>query len=194
MSATRLLVLGVVRGYGSAHGYLVGTDLVAWGAEEWANVKWGSIYHALKQLAKEGCLSESIVPPARTDYALTDKGEVEYLRLLRDALRLPDVRPDMLGAGLALLPSLTREEAIGLLKQRLEVLEGRRDSARELRESWVRPPHVKELYGLWEHTAAGDVAWTLGLIDRLESGEYPMMGEPDSPGAAGSWHDPSVRR
>ena len=194
MSATRLLVLGVVRGYGSAHGYLVGTDLVSWGADEWANVKWGSIYHALKQLAKEGCLSESIVPPARTDYALTDKGEVEYLRLLRDALRRPDVRPDMLGAGLALLPSLTREEAIGLLKQRLEVLEGRRDSARDLRESWGSPPHVKELYGLWEHTAAGDVAWTLGLISRLESGEYPMMGEPDSPGGAASWPDPSVGR
>ncbi|HEX6345567.1 PadR family transcriptional regulator [Umezawaea sp.] len=194
MSATRLLVLGVVRGYGSAHGYLVGTDLVSWGADEWANVKWGSIYHALKQLTKEGCLSESLVPPARTDYRLTDKGEVEYLRLLRDALRLPDVRPDTLGAGLALLPSLTRAEAIGLLRQRLEALEGKRDSARGLRESWGRPTHVKELFGLWEHTAAGDAAWTRGLVERLESGEYPMMGEPGSPGPAGSWHDPSLGR
>lgn len=194
MSATRLLVLGVVRGYGSAHGYLVGTDLVSWGADEWANVKWGSIYHALKQLTKEGCLSESLVPPARTDYRLTDKGEVEYLRLLRDALRLPDVRPDMLGAGLALLPSLTRAEAIGLLRERLEALEGKRDSARGLRESWGRPTHVKELFGLWEHTAAGDAAWTRGLVERLESGDYPMLGEPDSPGLAGSWHDPSLGR
>ncbi len=194
MSATRLLVLGVVRGYGSAHGYLVGTDLVAWGADEWANVKWGSIYHALKQLTKEGCLAETLVPPARTDYQLTDKGEVEYLRLLRDSVKQPDVRPDMLGAGLALLPSLTREEAIGLLKQRLEALEGKRDSAHDLRESWGRPPHVKELFGLWEHTAASGVAWTLGLIGRLEAGDYPMMGEPDSPGPAGSWHDPSLSR
>jgi hypothetical protein len=53
---------------------------------------------------------------------------------------------------------------------------------------------VKELFGLWEHTAAGDVAWTLGLIGRLEAGAYPMMGEPDSPGPAGSWHDQSLSR
>jgi DNA-binding PadR family transcriptional regulator len=194
MSATRLLVLGVVRGYGRAHGYLVGTDLVSWGAEEWANVKWGSIYHALKQLTKEGCLSEELVPPGRTDYELTEKGEGEYLKLLRDAVRSPELRPDMLGAGLALLPSLARDEAIGLLEERLEVLEGKRDSAHALGVAWGRPPHVKELYGLWEHSAASGVEWTRGLIERLGAGAYPMLGEPNSPGAPGSWHDPAVQR
>lgn len=39
VAATRLLVLGVVRGYGRAHGYLVGTDLLGWEADRWANVK-----------------------------------------------------------------------------------------------------------------------------------------------------------
>ncbi len=38
MSATRLLVLGVVRMYGQAHGYRVGRELMSWGVEEWANV------------------------------------------------------------------------------------------------------------------------------------------------------------
>ncbi|PRY35830.1 PadR family transcriptional regulator [Umezawaea tangerina] len=190
MSATRLLVLGVVRGYGRAHGYLVGNDLLSWGADEWANVKWGSIYHALKQLTKEGCLRDDLVPPGRTDYELTDKGEAEYLRLLRDSLRRPELRPDMLGAGLAMLPSLTRDEAVGLFKQRLEELEAKRDSAQELGRSWERPPHVKELYGLWEHSAASGAEWTRGMIERLEGGAYPMMGEPGSPGPAGSWHEP----
>ncbi|MEU4746090.1 PadR family transcriptional regulator [Actinosynnema sp. NPDC023658] len=187
MSATRLLVLGVVRGYGRAHGYLIGNDLMSWGAGEWANVKWGSIYHALKQSTKDGCLVDHLVPPARTDYELTAKGEAEYRGLLRDALRRPETRPDMLAAGLALLPSLTRAEAVGLLVERLAALEARRDAARVQAAGWGGPPHVGELYGLWEHTASSGAEWTRGLVGRLEGGAYSMAGEPGSPGEPGSW-------
>lgn len=192
MSATRLLVLGVVRGYGRAHGYLVGNDLMSWGTGEWANVKWGSIYHALKQLTKEGCLTDECLPPGRTDYELTEKGEAEFRKLLRDSIRRPESRPDMLGAGLALLPSLERDEAISLLKERLAALEAKRDEARVQAETWERPPHVKELFGLWTHSAASGVEWTRGLIERLENGAYPMAGDPHSPGPPGSWHDPAL--
>ncbi|MFE2756810.1 PadR family transcriptional regulator [Actinosynnema sp. NPDC059335] len=187
MSATRLLVLGVVRGYGRAHGYLVGNDLMSWGAGEWANVKWGSIYHALKQLAKEGRLVDVEVPPARTDYEITPEGEVEYRRLLREALRRPGTRPDLLAAGLAMLPSLGRAEAVGLLTERLAALEARRDAARARAAEWGGPPHVTELFGLWEHTASGGVGWTRGLLARLGDGAYRMAGEPGSPGEPGSW-------
>ncbi|WP_433273995.1 PadR family transcriptional regulator [Actinosynnema sp. CS-041913] len=187
MSATRLLVLGMVRGYGRAHGYLIGNDLMSWGAGEWANVKWGSIYHALKQLTKDGCLADETVPPGRTDYTLTAKGEQEFQRLLRDALRRPETRPDTLAAGLAMLPSLSRADAVALLHERLAALESRRDAARKQAAEWHDPSHVRELFGLWEHTADSGVAWTLGLLARLEAGTYPMAGDPDSPGDPGSW-------
>ncbi|MEV4313336.1 PadR family transcriptional regulator [Actinocrispum sp. NPDC049592] len=188
MSATRLLVLGVVRGYGRAHGYLIGNDLLSWGADRWANVKWGSIYHALKQLTKGGYLHEEWTVPGRTDYELTEAGEHEFQKLLRNALSKPDNKADMLGAALALLPALPREEAIKMLKQRLAALEAERDDAGvQLRKSAERPPHVWELYSLWEHNAQGGIEWTQGLIDRLSSGSYPMRGEPDSPGEPGSW-------
>ncbi|MDU0294522.1 PadR family transcriptional regulator [Saccharothrix longispora] len=187
MSATRLLVLGVVRGYGRAHGYLIGNDLMSWGAGEWANVKWGSIYHALKQLTKDGHLLDHAVPPGRTDYEITPRGDAEHGRLLRDALRRPETRPDLLAAGLALLPSLTRADAVGLLEQRLAALETRRAAARAQAEGWRGPAHVAELHGLWEHAAAGGADWTRGLLDRLRGGAYPMAGEPGSPGDPGSW-------
>ncbi|GAA3839348.1 PadR family transcriptional regulator [Saccharothrix violaceirubra] len=187
MSATRLLVLGVVRGYGRAHGYLIGTDLMAWGAGEWANVKWGSIYHALRQSTKDGCLLDVPVTATRTDYELTVKGEEEYLRLLRDALRRPETRPDLLAAGLALLPSLRREDAIGLLTERSAAWEARREAAAEQVRAWSEPPHVRELYGLWEHSASSGAEWARGLIGRLAAGEYAMRGEPGSPGEPGSW-------
>src|SRR4030081_1520190 len=119
MSATRLLVLGIGRGYGRAHGYRVGNDLLSWGADEWANVKWGSIYHALRSLTQAGFLLDHDEVPTRTDYELTERGEQEFMRLLRDALRRPHPRPDLVGAALAMLPSLPRAEAVALLRERL---------------------------------------------------------------------------
>ncbi|MGH3566084.1 MAG: PadR family transcriptional regulator [Pseudonocardia sp.] len=95
MSATRLLVLGIVRGYGRAHGYRVGHDLLSWGADEWANVKWGSIYHALRALTQSGFLLDHNDILGRTDYELTERGEAEFIRLLSDALRRPEPRPDL---------------------------------------------------------------------------------------------------
>ncbi|MFB7756570.1 PadR family transcriptional regulator, partial [Streptomyces sp. NPDC056121] len=89
MSAIRLLVLGAVRQHGRAHGYQVRNDLEYWGAHEWSNAKPGSIYHALKQMAKQGFLvAHEIAPstaggPPRTEYEITDKGTEEFLTLLR---------------------------------------------------------------------------------------------------------------
>ena len=191
MSATRLLVLGVVRGYGRAHGYLIGNDLMSWGADVWANVKWGSIYHALKQGVKAEFLSEDWPVPGRTEYELTEKGEFEFRRLLADALRKPEPRPDMLAAGLAMLPALNRGQAVSLLEIRLSAVEAIRKEADESLTSWREPPHVRELYRLRVANAADDVAWTRGLIDRLNAGEYAMAGEPGSLGKAGSWPRPA---
>ncbi len=67
MSATRLLVLGVVRVHGQAHGYRAGRELMDWGAEEWANVKWGSLYHALRKLSEQGRLREFVAEGEVTD-------------------------------------------------------------------------------------------------------------------------------
>lgn len=187
MSATRLLVLGVVRGYGRAHGYLIGNDLLAWEADRWANVKWGSIYHALAALTRSGSLLDHVGVRGRTEYELTERGEAEFGRLLRAALRVPDRHPDQLGAALALLPSLPRAEAISLLRERLAACEAAQRSAHERCEGWDWPPHVRELFGLWAADAAGGAEWARGLIGRLEAGAYAMDGEPGSPGPPGSW-------
>ena len=79
----------------------------------------------------------------------------------------PSRRPDLLGAALALLPALTRDEALALLRERLTTLEQRREKARVQLDAWTDPPHVRELFGLWEATAAGGAQWTRGLIARL---------------------------
>lgn len=190
MSATRLLVLGVVRGFGRAHGYLIRTELVGWGAESWANIKWGSLYHALRKLAEEGLLTATDVDEiaARVDYEITARGEAEFFRLLKAALREPDPRPDMLAAGLSLLPALSRAEAIELLEVRLRTLRHTRDENQAQGDTWASTPHIQELFGLWAHTAMGGVRWTEQTIERLRSGKYLMAGEPGAVfGVPGAW-------
>ena len=87
MSATRLLVLGVVRMHGSAHGYQVRRELLTWSADKWANVAPGSIYHALKKMETENLLEVASTDthpggPDRTAYRLTPDGETEFQLLL----------------------------------------------------------------------------------------------------------------
>ncbi|MFC4562499.1 PadR family transcriptional regulator [Nocardiopsis mangrovi] len=194
MSATRLLVLGVVRVHRSAHGYLVRSELVGWGADEWANVKWGSIYHALRRLATEGLLTGTDSPesPGRTDYAITADGDAEFLRLLRGALTDTGPRRDLLSAGLAFLTALPRAEAIELLSRRLAALEAGRaevEAAVGTPGSPGLPLHVNELFKLWVADIAGGIAWTRELIESLRAGEYVMADDSDTAyGLPGSAH------
>src|ERR1044072_7617478 len=129
MSAIRLLVLGAVRQHGRAHGYQVRNDLEYWGAHEWSNAKPGSIYHALKQMAKQGLLrAHEVAPstvggPPRTGDGLTDQGQEEYLALARASLPSYDQRPDILTAALGCMVDLPREEVVGLLKERVRGME-----------------------------------------------------------------------
>jgi DNA-binding PadR family transcriptional regulator len=192
MSATRLLVLGGVRRFGRAHGYEIRRELISWGSDEWAHVNPGSIYHALRQLAKEGLLrehevEESDAGPPHVDYEITDAGRAEFLRLLRRALAVVDIRhPEMLTAGLAFLTELTRAEAVRLLRERLDGLAIRRASVAPHREARDPDDHLRELLGWWVHSADYAADWTRGLIGRLEAGAYVMADDSGSspvPGA-----------
>src|SRR4051812_33281515 len=134
MSAIRLLVLGAVRQHGRAHGYQVRGDLEYWGAHEWSNAKPGSIYHALKQMAKQGQLhAHEIAPstaggPPRTEYEITEAGDQEYFALLRASLTAYHQKPDILAAALGFMVDLDRAEVLRLLTERVRGIEEWRKS------------------------------------------------------------------
>ncbi|MFI6102290.1 PadR family transcriptional regulator [Lentzea sp. NPDC051213] len=182
MSATRMLVLGVVKLVGEAHGYQVRRELQSWSADQWANVQPGSIYHALKTLAKDELIEavgteESDEGPARTTYKITAAGEHELQDLLGQALANAGASNDQLSASVALLNLIPRKQAVVLLKHRLAGLEGQVAPTRYGVTSFPemgKPAHVSELFRLWLVHLEGQVRWTQDLIDRLESGQYEL--------------------
>ncbi|WP_406495324.1 PadR family transcriptional regulator [Streptomyces sp. NBC_00846] len=186
MSAIRLLVLCAVRQHGRAHGYQVRNDLEYWGAHEWSNAKPGSIYHALKQMAKQGLLvAHETAPspaggPPRTEYEITGRGNEEYFTLLRAALTSYDQKLDVLSAGLGGIVDLERAEVILLLKKRVAGLAAWRASVTDYYTPEAGPEslgHIGEIMNMWVHTADAGAQWTRGLIARIEGGAYTFAGE-----------------
>jgi DNA-binding PadR family transcriptional regulator len=193
VAANRLMVLGVIRRHGQAHGYRVSQELRSWGADEWASVGTGSIYHALRNLSKQGMLAaieDSDAPegPQRSIFQLTTAGHEEFLRLLRQAIRTADHRRDVLGAALAFMTALPRAEVIELFRERLESLRAEHrliaPHSEDLK-AWEEfgAGHVPELFRLWMHTATCEAEWADALIGRLTAGAYTMAD--DSPTAFG---------
>jgi DNA-binding PadR family transcriptional regulator len=186
VSSTRLLVLGVVRMHGKTHGYQVRRELLTWSADKWANVQPGSIYHALKTMAKEALLTEVETEggrgPDRVAYELTGDGESEFQRMLATMLaEVTDGDRVQLTAALTFLPQLPRGRAVSLLEHRLTQLESRRATVCDVLRrgtEWGQPPHVNELYRLWASQVESGIAWTNDLLDRLRGGEYVMADDP----------------
>ncbi|OLF15256.1 PadR family transcriptional regulator [Actinophytocola xanthii] len=191
MSATRLLVLGVVRMYGRAHGYQVRRELLTWSADRWANVAPGSIYHALKKMAAEKLLEEVTAEddgeargPDKTAYRLTHDGETEFQLLLAKSLSESDDSVQgahRLSAAVTFLPTLPRARAIGLLRHRITQLRGTEATTRDMIErhdEWGQPEHVDELYRLWLVNTQAMLTWLEDLVARLEAGKYVMADDP----------------
>lgn len=182
VAVVRLLVLGVIRMRGKAHGYGVMRELLDWHVETWTHVKPGSIYHALKQLTKEDKLLDFGVADAdaarRTYYALTAEGEAEFQALLVAALS--SFQLEELGAGVAFMQALPRSRVLALLKDthRRAVENGTHlDGLVDRFPQRDEPPHTADLLTLWSGGLAATAAWTAGLIRRLEAGEYRMADE-----------------
>lgn len=187
--STRLLVLGVVRIFEPAHGYLLLQELNSWRVDQWANVKPGSIYSTLRTLRKDGLLEIVEAPEpegsaAKTSYRTTPSGIAEFERLVRHSITdvgSPSIATTMSGIGF--LPFFPRAEIIALFRERLAALQAETatlsGTVRGFAEHGPQaPPHVVEHFHFMSSNIQGNLDWTAGLIARLEGGAYSFLGEP----------------
>ena len=173
MSATRMMILGVVQWLQPVHGYDVRRELLSWNADKWANVQPGSIYHALRKLTSEDLLREVTTEqvgarPARTTYEITAAGEAEFETLLRQSwwTMAPVVDPFM--AAFSFLPALEREEAAAALRNRASQIQAGVDQMRSIVQ---KPPFVQWVFELSIDRAEVEVQWCHRIAARIENGD-----------------------
>jgi DNA-binding PadR family transcriptional regulator len=182
MSATRLLILGVLHFKQPTYGYEVRRELETWHADRWANIAYGSIYHALKKMAEEGLIEtvgEEQVGnrPARIGYTITPAGEDTFQNLLREYWW--EVKPviDPFMVAVAFMPFLPNEEIIAALRTRKTAIEATIEAlefqAKQPPDEY-RPPHVAELLRLMARRAAVEIDWSKEVVTKVEAGELPL--------------------
>ncbi|RJQ71665.1 PadR family transcriptional regulator [Pseudonocardiaceae bacterium YIM PH 21723] len=183
MSATRLLVLGVVKLGGPVHGYAVRQELQSWGADKWANAAPGSIYHALKKMTQDGLLDavdeSDAGRPERIKYTITKSGETEFFLILRNILWDEEATTSELSAAVAFLTQLPREEQITNFGNRVLKLEHQANLAESTRESLGHsnetPDYVQELFHYWIALMRAQADWSKALIKRMQTGSYDFV-------------------
>jgi DNA-binding PadR family transcriptional regulator len=181
MSATRLLILGALRFLQPAHGYSVRRELESWSADKWANIAYGSIYHALHKLAEEDLIQATLDEgaskrPPRVRYTVTPLGEEEFQRLLREYWwdAKPMVDPFQVAA--AFMDELPRDELLAALRHRLAFAAARQAELEFFTASpqmAKKPRHVAQNLALTVERFAGEIRWIGDTIAKVERGELP---------------------
>ncbi len=193
MSATRLLVLGVIRITQPVHGYDVRRELLSWRLEDHANVRPGSIYSAIRTLEKDGLIAvhareSEESRPERTTYVLTGEGEKEFQVMLREAWWTVTASTEPLIPALCLMVFMPRDELVRALQARQSALEGQLDSIgfqrRSIRDGATGadgeiPEHVREIMDFLSGRARSELDWTRQFQKRLRDGAYLFNGEGD---------------
>ena len=150
----RLFVLGLLYAR-PRHGYEIRKWLETRRTDLWTGVLPGSIYHALKQMTKEGLVrlssTEHSGKRAREIYTITARGRKEFNRMLREAWRTPPKSiPTSINTVLTFINDLPRREVIEDVTEVIAALE-------QLLEVWTsgdwhRPPSPSQKWSKAEYT------------------------------------------
>jgi DNA-binding PadR family transcriptional regulator len=177
----RLVVLGLLS-EAPRHGYEIRRWLELSRAELWTSVLPGSIYHALRQLEKEGLVAAPSIEPtgnrARAVYRITEAGRAELRALLLDRLQRPprSFSPDLYAA-LTFADRLTPAELRAALQHLLQVLDAERAQWTEGAEQKMRygamTPLIAALFENGQEHIATDVRLVRRLLDALPADAEP---------------------
>jgi DNA-binding PadR family transcriptional regulator len=157
------------------HPYEMATVLRRTGKEQDLKIKWGSLYTVVANLEKHGLIeavetSRAGRRPERTRYAITDAGRAELHDWLRELVEEPQHEYPGFVAALALIGALAPDEAVALLRRRLERLDGQRAEIRELVDRTVAGG-VHPLFLVEEEYRVAlldaDARFVGGLIERI---------------------------
>jgi DNA-binding PadR family transcriptional regulator len=126
-AVTRLTLLALLSGQ-PMDGYELRRQIELRTMDQWADIKYGSIYPALRRLAEEGLVEEigrdrAGNLPTRTTYRITGPGREELTQLLRVAWAIPEFTAHAVDVALSFADLITPEEIEKLLELLLQALD-----------------------------------------------------------------------
>ena len=150
-------------------------------------VRAGSLYHSVERLHRLGLITpvetaRSGRRPERTVYAITETGRDTFQADLRDLVRSPQAEYPVFAAGLEMLGSLDREDALPLLEQRTTALEAEVASRQQVAASLAKrglPRLAIVEVKFCEAMQRAELARTRDLIDDIRSGDVPWTCDPE---------------
>ena len=159
------------------HPYEMASVLRSRGKDISINIRWGSLYTVVQNLAKHGFIeatgtSRQGRKPERTVYRITEAGRAELRDWLRELVGVPEREYTRFEAGLSDAGVLHPDEVIALLGRRLQALEA--DIAHqeaELEQTTAVLPRVfliEAEYRLAMRRA--EAQWVGGLLKELQDG------------------------
>ncbi|MGW4476197.1 PadR family transcriptional regulator [Nonomuraea sp. NPDC004354] len=176
MNTTRVLILGTLLDE-PMNGYQVRRRLETMGADQWANVAFGSIYHGLGKMADEGLLD--IVESGKggkTVYAITEAGRFEFHRLLM--LLWYEIRPiiDPFQVAMTFMDRLDRpllKDALRVRSDELSRAVAMMQRALGSKQAFGAPRHVDENLRLNIGMVNAQLDWVREAIQKVEEGDLP---------------------
>ncbi len=161
------------------HRYEIAATLRAHGKDKDMDIKWGSLYTVVQNMAKAGFLEvvgseRDGARPERVIYRITDAGRAEMADWTRELIAAPEPEARRFTAGLSVLAVLPPDEVIELLGERIaaldQIVERTRTDLAALTGTLPRLFAIESEYGLAMLEA--EVAWTRALREELRTGAF----------------------
>ncbi len=175
--STRLVILGLLRSQ-PLHGYEI-KRTVEEHMGDWTSIAFGSIYFALEKLAQEGAIEvvateKAGARPSRTVYAITERGEAEFGRLLREAWLTVERSTYAVDIALFFMDAMPTDEVCALLERRAAQLAETEAWVAQHRSETVSSHHIPpQAEAIFEHVSkhlAAEMSWTEETLRAVESG------------------------
>lgn len=165
------------------HPYEVASILRERGKDADMQIKWGSLYTVVGNLAKHGFIEVADTQkdgarPERVVYRITDAGRAELVDWVRELIANPEPEPLRFRAGLSVFAVLGPDEAATLLRTRLHRLDEETAAMTEALSAnhasgLPRLFLIEDEYLLAARTA--EAAWVRALLEEFDAGTFPEL-------------------
>jgi len=156
------------------HGYEIEQIIIARGMREWTEIGFSSIYYLLKKLEKAGLVDSQLIPtPGRGSrrrvYQITAEGNEALRKATLEALSQPKQNYSSVLLGIANLPLLSQEQALGALRSyRNGLAKKAGDVTAQAESQRPLPDHVETLFDYSLVMLGVEKNWIEKVIRKME--------------------------